>query len=99
MSAGFSSALVDAIRYLALASKELLSLDEAATYLHVASTTLADYARRGEVASYKRLGRVWFRRSELDEWVYTGRSASTEEIDRLADKYIQSLTVIKNSKR
>ena len=54
-----------------------ISLDEAATYLGVKPTTLRSWIKNPEnVIPAHKIGRMWkFKRSELDEWVNSGKSA------------------------
>ncbi|MCI8637668.1 MAG: helix-turn-helix domain-containing protein [Coprococcus sp.] len=54
-----------------------ISLEEAATYLGVKPTTLRSWIKKpgNDIPAYK-IGRMWkFKRSELDEWVNSGKSA------------------------
>ena len=54
-----------------------ISLDEAATYLGVKPTTLRSWIKNSEnVIPAHKIGRMWkFKRSELDAWVNSGKSA------------------------
>lgn len=54
-----------------------ISQEKAATYLGVKPTTLRSWIKKPEndVPAHK-IGRMWkFKRSELDEWVNSGKSA------------------------
>ena len=54
-----------------------ISLEEAAAYLGIKAPTLRSWIRnpKNEVPAHK-IGRLWkFKRSEIDEWVNSGKSA------------------------
>lgn len=54
-----------------------ISLEEAANYLGIKPVTLRSWIRdsKNEVPAHK-IGRFWkFKRSEIDEWVNSGKSA------------------------
>ena len=57
-----------------------ISLDEAAEYLGIKPVTLRSWIRdpKNEVPAHK-IGRFWkFKRTEIDAWVQSGRSAIDE---------------------
>lgn len=57
-----------------------ISLDEAAEYLGIKPVTLRSWIRdpKNEVPAHK-IGRFWkFKRTEIDAWVQSGRSAIEE---------------------
>ena len=57
-----------------------ISLEDAAKYLDVKPVTLRSWIKnpKNEVPAH-RIGRMWkFKRSEIDEWVKSGKSAIEE---------------------
>ena len=57
-----------------------ISLEEAAAYLGIKAPTLRSWIKNPkiEVPAHK-IGRLWkFKRSEIDEWVNSGKSAIEE---------------------
>lgn len=90
--------LADAIRLLAASRCDLMRIDDAALYLGVAKSTLYHHCNNGSLPYFKHLKNVWFRRADLDRWITTGRTACDEEIDVLAERYIQSLKQTKRGK-
>ena len=57
-----------------------ISLEDAANYLGIRPVTLRSWIRnpKNEVPAHK-IGRFWkFKRSEIDEWVNSGKSAIDE---------------------
>lgn len=55
-----------------------INLDEAATYLGISQVTLRDWIKKQEfngIPAFK-IGNQWkFKKSELDQWIKTGKSA------------------------
>lgn len=53
-----------------------ISLEEAASYLNIKPVTLRKWIKEKEGLPAHQLGRLWkFKRSELDRWVQSGKSA------------------------
>lgn len=53
-----------------------ISIDEAAAYLDVKTVTLRNWIKRKSDIPAHRVGKLWkFKRSELDEWIKSGKSA------------------------
>lgn len=53
-----------------------ISLDEAADYLGVKPVTLRKWIKKKEDLPAHQIGKLWkFKRSELDAWVNSGKSA------------------------
>ncbi len=53
-----------------------ISLEEAANYLNIKSVTLRKWIKQNKDLPAHQIGRLWkFKRSELDEWVQSGKSA------------------------
>ena len=53
-----------------------ISLEEAAIYLNIKPVTLRMWVKNKDNIPAHQIGRLWkFKRSELDEWVSSGKSA------------------------
>lgn len=53
-----------------------ISIDEAAEYFGVKSGTIRDWIRKGKDIPAHKIGKQWkFKKSELDDWVKSGKSA------------------------
>ncbi len=53
-----------------------ISLEEAANYLNIKPVTLRKWIKQNKDLPAHQIGRLWkFKRSELDEWVQSGKSA------------------------
>ena len=75
-------------RYALIASKEVLTLEEAITYTGFARTTLYRLTSAKEIPHYK-VGQVLrFKKSELDEWLTRTRVATNKEIESRAVTYM-----------
>lgn len=52
-----------------------IGLNDAAKYLDVRKDTVRSWIKKTDIPAHK-IGKLWkFKRSELDEWVKSGRSA------------------------
>ena len=53
-----------------------INIDEVATYLGVKPVTVRDWIRKGKGIPAHKIGKLWkFKKSELDAWVKSGKSA------------------------
>lgn len=53
-----------------------ISIDEAAEYLGIKTVTLRNWIKKDEHIPAHKIGKLWkFKRSELDAWVNSGKSA------------------------
>jgi excisionase family DNA binding protein len=54
-----------------------IGIDEAAKYLGIKTVTLRNWIKKDESLPAHKIGKLWkFKRSELDAWVQSGKSAS-----------------------
>ena len=61
--------------------KEILSLSEAAEFLHQSKSSVYKLTSKKEIPHYSPGGKkIYFRKSELEEWVYNSRIDSVDEI-------------------
>lgn len=69
--------------------KEILSLKEAATYIGVSYSHLYKLTSKRKIPCYCPQGKLlYFKRSELDEWLLRNRRDTQEEISQKADLYL-----------
>lgn len=53
-----------------------ISIDVAAEYLGIKTVTLRNWIKKKSDLPVHRIGKLWkFKRSELDEWIASGKSA------------------------
>lgn len=54
-----------------------INIDEAAVYLGVKPGTISGWIKNNKVLPAHKIGKLWkFKRSELDAWIESGKSAS-----------------------
>ena len=52
-----------------------IGLEEAATYMDVTKDTVRNWIKKTDIPAHK-IGKLWkFKKSELDEWIKSGKSA------------------------
>lgn len=69
--------------------KTVLSLEEAARFTGISKSYLYKLTCSGGIPCYKPNGkRLYFKRSELEDWLLSNRKATTEEIEAEAVKYV-----------
>lgn len=69
--------------------KEILTLEEACTYLNLAKATLYGMTSRNEVPFLKKSRKVYFLQSDLEKYLLEGRRKTKDEIAVDADAHIQ----------
>ncbi len=69
--------------------KQVLNLNEAAKYLDISKSHLYKLTSRKEIPFYCPQGkRLYFKKSELDQWLTRNRSASLTELETRAANYL-----------
>jgi excisionase family DNA binding protein len=69
--------------------KEALSFNEACEYLEISSSHLYKLTSSDTIPHYKPNGKkIYFKRSDIDNWLLSNRSASTSEIEQQAADYL-----------
>lgn len=59
-----------------IANDNWINIDEAAEYLSVKPGTIRDWIRKDKGVPAHKVGKLWkFKRSELDAWIQSGKSA------------------------
>lgn len=72
-----------------LLKKQVLNFNEAADYIDVSRSNLYKMTSDGKVPFYKPNGKkLYFNRLELDKWLLRNKQESEQELDELADEYI-----------
>lgn len=69
-------------------SDKLLTVKEAAEFLDVSVSTIYKLTSTLEIPFNKRSKRIYFMKSDLVEWIKTGRRKTIYEIQAEADNYI-----------
>lgn len=71
-------------------AEAILNVTEAAAFLHLSVSTLYVKVCRREVPYNKQGKRLYFYKSELDEWVRKGRKKTASEIQEEAGQHVLS---------
>ena len=74
---------------LKLLKKEILNFAEVCEYLNVSESHLYKMTSRREIPCYQPNGKkLYFKRTELDDWLLRNRKYATEEVELAATKYV-----------
>ena len=72
-----------------LLSKDVLNLNEAASYLDVSQSHLYKLTSTKRIPHFCPNGKkLYFKRTELDEWLLSNRQTTSDEIEKMATNYI-----------
>ena len=72
-----------------LNTKEIFSVDDAIKYLQISKSCLFKMTSNKEIPFYKPGGKkIYFKKSELDEWVFNGKVTSNDELECDVENYI-----------
>jgi len=77
--------------------KEILSVDEAADFLGISKQTIYQHVHKRKIPHSKRGRRLFFRRSELNDWIDKGRKKTIPEIDDDVSEYMKGNRDLKNN--
>ena len=73
---------------MSLNTKEVLTSDEAASYMGVSKSYLYKLTMEKKIPHYKPMGKmVYFNRQELEHWLQANRVATDEELSQDAQAY------------
>ena len=72
-----------------LLQKEVLTFNDACKYLDISASHLYKLTSQKQIPHFCPQGKkLYFKRSELDDWLQRNRQSSTDEIDAMATEYI-----------
>ena len=73
-------------------AKKILTLEEVAEYTHLSKSYIYKLTSKGDIPYYKPNGKqLYFKRTEIDEWLLTNRNKTNQEIEReIATKSVLS---------
>lgn len=72
-----------------LLTKEVLNLNQAALYLDISQSHLYKLTSKKRVPHFCPQGKkLYFKRTELDEWLLRNRQTTSDDIDKLAVNYL-----------
>ncbi|MFY0673967.1 MAG: helix-turn-helix domain-containing protein [Bacteroidia bacterium] len=80
----------------AILTKEVLSFNHACKYLELSHSHMYKLTSASSIPHYKPSGKkIYFKRSELDQWLLQNRSHTKDEIEREAANYLISKGKVK----
>lgn len=69
---------------------QLLKIQQASEFLNLSVATLYGYVQRREIPHSKKGKHLYFLKSELSEWVKSGKKKTRIEIEREADEFLSA---------
>ncbi len=83
------SAIKNEITNLKISQREVLTLQQAATYLNISQAYLYKLTSSSMIPFYKPQGKLcYFNRLELNDWLMQNKCLSKDEISKKANDYI-----------
>ena len=77
---------------LSIQSEKPLSLEEASVYLHVSKSYMYKLTHRRQIPCFKPNGKkVYFKKSDLESWLFRIRQATDEELDAEAEARLKQM--------
>lgn len=70
------------------AISEVLDINKAAEHLHLSKSAIYKMTSQREIPHFKRGKRLYFKLTELDEWLTHHKIVSQDEIERQATEYL-----------
>lgn len=67
-----------------------IKLDEVVAITGLTKPTLYAYVQRNEISYHKKGNRLYFFKSEIIDWIRTGKQKTTKEIEAEADAFLSS---------
>ena len=78
----------EVVTWARIAAKNVLNIDEAAMYIGVAVGTMYNIANCHSLHYSKNRGRLFFKKSDIDEWLMSSPVPSVKELQATAAKYL-----------
>ncbi|NRR91414.1 helix-turn-helix domain-containing protein [Winogradskyella undariae] len=79
----------DLLLALNIQQKEILTVEDATVYLQLSKSCLFKMTSKKEIPFYKPGGKkIYFKKSELDEWIFNGKVLSNDELDTDVEDYL-----------
>lgn len=74
-------------KFLVVQKKEILTIEDVALILNLSTSQIYKLTMTGEIRFYKPHGKkIYFKRSDIDEWVFKDQISDTEKLDRQAEE-------------
>ena len=73
-----------------LQEDEILDFNGMCKFLGIAQSTGYAKTSNGEIPHFKKGRKLWFKKSELVQWIEEGRRKTTKGLDELAEMYLKN---------
>lgn len=88
---------VEQLESIFIYQKSVLNFEEAAKFLSLSKSYLYKLTHKGTVPHYKPNGKnIYFNRLELEQWLQTNKSLSTDEIETKASTFLTTKKGLSN---
>ena len=71
-----------------IASFDLMNINQAVEYIRIAKSTVYKFTASRMIPHFKRGKKIYFKKSELDEWITKNKVMTKEEIEIKASTYL-----------
>jgi len=68
--------------------EQLMSIKEVANYLNLSIPTIYGYTAKRYIPYAKRGNRLYFNKSEINQWILEGKQNTISEMDNMASNYL-----------
>jgi excisionase family DNA binding protein len=69
-------------------TSEIMTLIQVAEYMSISKSTLYGLTAQREIPHFKRGKKIYFKKSELDQWITSNRVKTRKEIEMEVDDYL-----------
>jgi excisionase family DNA binding protein len=68
---------------------QIMNISEVAAYIKAAKTTVYGMTHRNTIPHYKSGKRLYFKKEEIDEWIFSKRIKTRDDIENEAMEYLR----------
>ncbi|MEX0997797.1 MAG: helix-turn-helix domain-containing protein [Flavobacteriaceae bacterium] len=72
---------------------KFMTLDELASYIDYKKTSIYGLVQKNKIPYHKK-GKLYFLKSEIDEWLKNGKKTTADDIQKKADEYLRKNKLI-----
>jgi len=72
---------------------QIMNISEVATYIKIAKTTIYGLTHRNTIPHYKNGKKLYFKKSDIDEWIFSKKNKTNHYIEKEAVEYIRKNSI------
>lgn len=91
--------LSELVKSLGLSQKEMFSVEELVIYTGLSLSMIYKLVREKTIPFYKPVGKLFFKRTEIDAWLQQNRTSTKTELDSKAQVYCMTRPAAASKKR